>query len=191
MKTDQTALVNPLEKKKMGSQKIQLAILFSIWASITCLSFSLPSEYSILGHDGLEKFPSEERLIELFQGWKEKHRRVYRHVEEAEKRFENFRRNLKYIIERNAERKAGYRVGLNRFADMSNEEFREMYISKVKKPFSKKSNTLISGSMQEKLQSCDDAPSSLDWRNKGIVTGMKDQGSCGKFLFLDQCFCTF
>ncbi|XP_059438997.1 low-temperature-induced cysteine proteinase-like [Corylus avellana] len=165
----------------MGSQKIQLAILFSIWASFTCLSFSLPSEYSILGHE-VNEFPSEERVIELFQRWKEEHRRVYRHVEEAEKRLENFRRNLKYIIERNAERSRAspkaQRLGLNRFADMSNEEFNKMYISKVKKPVNKRSNTLISRSMQEKLQSCD-APSTLDWRNKGIVTPIKDQGSCG------------
>jgi C1A family cysteine protease len=126
-------------------------------------------------------------VIELFQRWKEEHRRVYRHAEEAEKRFENFRRNLKYIIETNAKKRSSaspkaHRLGLNRFADMSNEEFRQMYISKVKKPVKKVSNTLISRSMQEKVQSCDDAPSSLDWRNKGIVTPIKDQGSCGKFL---------
>lgn len=125
-------------------------------------------------------------MIELFQRWKEAHRRVYRHVEEAERRLENFRRNLKYIIERNAERSRAspkaQRLGLNRFADMSNEEFNKMYISKVKKPVNKRSNTLISRSMQGKLQSCD-APSTLDWRNKGIVTPIKDQGSCGKFLY--------
>lgn len=168
----------------MGAQKIQLAILLLVWASLTCLCSSLPSEYSILGHD-LESFPSEERVVELFQRWRAKHRRVYKHAEEVEKRFENFRSNLKLIIEKNANRVApnAQRLGLNRFADMSNEEFKQVYISKVKKPSTKKSNTLIRRTMQKKLRSCDDAPSSLDWRNKGIVTGVKDQGSCGKFQF--------
>uniref|UniRef100_A0A2N9HXD7 Uncharacterized protein n=1 Tax=Fagus sylvatica TaxID=28930 RepID=A0A2N9HXD7_FAGSY len=163
----------------MGSQKIQLAILFLIWASLACLAYSLPSEYSIIlqGHEQ-DKFPSEERIIELFQGWKEKFRKVYKHAEEAEKKFENFRRNLKYIIEKNA-KGGSHRLGLNRFADMSNEEFKKAYMSVVKKPFNKKSNTILSGSMQEKLKSCDDAPSSLDWRKKGVVTGVKDQGNCG------------
>ncbi|KAF5474531.1 hypothetical protein F2P56_006422 [Juglans regia] len=165
----------------MGSQKIQLAIIFFIWASLTCLCFSLPSEYSILGHDP-EDFPSEERVVELFQRWRQMHRRVYKHAEEVEKRFENFRMNLKYIIEKNARSRGSpkaHRLGLNRFADISNEEFREVYMSKVKKPFTEKSNTFISSKRQKKLRSCDDAPSSLDWRSKGVVTGVKDQGSCG------------
>ncbi|KAG2687847.1 hypothetical protein I3760_09G069500 [Carya illinoinensis] len=165
----------------MGSQKIQLAIICFIWALLTCLCFSLPSEYSILGHDQ-ENFPSEERVVELFQRWRQKHRRVYKHAEEVEKRFENFRMNLEYIVEKNTRSRRSpkaHRLGLNRFADMSNEEFREVYMSKVKRPFTEKSNTLISSKRQRKLRSCDDAPSSLDWRSKGIVTGVKDQGSCG------------
>ncbi|KAG2683978.1 hypothetical protein I3760_10G058800 [Carya illinoinensis] len=166
----------------MGSLKIQLLVIFFICASLTCLCFSLPREYSILDHDGLDSALSEERVIELFQRWREKHKRVYEHEQEAEKRFDIFRRNLNYIIEKNARRESpsnAHRLGLNRFADMSNEEFREVYLSKVKKPFNKKSNTLISRNMQQKLRSCDDVPSSLDWRNKGVVTGVKDQGSCG------------
>ncbi|KAL5575223.1 hypothetical protein UlMin_016922 [Ulmus minor] len=161
----------------MGSKKIQLGFLFLIWASLTCLSSSLPSEYSIVGHEP-ESFPSEERLVELFQRWKEKHRKAYRHAEEAEKRFENFKRNLKYILEKNAKSKSpfAHKVGLNRFADMSNEEYRSVYLSKVKKPIGKKSN--LRRSVKGKLQSCD-ASSSLDWRKKGVVTAVKDQGNCG------------
>lgn len=173
----------------MGSQQIQLLVVFFICASLTCLCFSIPREYSILDHDGLDSSLSEERVIELFQQWREKHKRVYKNEHEAEKRFEIFRRNLNYIIEKNARREPSpnaHSLGLNSFADMSNEEFREVYLSRVKKPFNKKSNTLISRSMQHTLRSCDDAPSSLDWRNKGVVTGVKDQGSCGKFSF-----CTF
>uniref|UniRef100_A0A7N2LI39 Cathepsin propeptide inhibitor domain-containing protein n=1 Tax=Quercus lobata TaxID=97700 RepID=A0A7N2LI39_QUELO len=109
----------------MGSQEFQLAILFLIWASPTCLSFSLPSEYSILGQEQ-DKFPTEERVIELFQQWMKEHKRVYKHAEEAEKRFENFKRNLKYITK-------------------NNEEFKKTYLSNVKKPFNKMSNTLLSG----------------------------------------------
>lgn len=170
----------------MGSQKIQLALIFFIWASLTCLCFSLPSEYSILGHE-LEDVRSEERVVELFQQWRHKHGRVYKHAEEVEKRLDNFRMNLKYIIEKNERTRVSpkaHRLGLNRFADMSNEEFREVYMSKVKKPFSEKSNTLMSSKRQQKLRSCDDAPSALDWRTKGVVTGVKDQGSCGKLFFL-------
>lgn len=123
-------------------------------------------------------------MVELFQRWKEKHRKVYRHSEEAERRFENFKRNLKYILEKNNGERSrsenGHKLGLNRFADMSNEEFRKVYLSRVKRPGNKTRNP-ISRSLNGKSSSCD-APSSLDWRKKGAVTGVKDQGDCGKFF---------
>jgi C1A family cysteine protease len=70
-------------------------------------------------------------------------------------------------------------VGLNKFADLSNEEFKELYLSKVKKPINIKRSTARDW-RQRNLQTCD-APSSLDWRKKGVVTAVKDQGDCGKF----------
>ncbi|XP_002533962.2 low-temperature-induced cysteine proteinase [Ricinus communis] len=163
----------------MGSQKIQFLIIFLLVGPLTCLSFTLPDEYSIVGND-LHELLSEERVKELFQQWKEKHRKVYKHVEEAEKRLENFRRNLKYVVEKNQKKKnlgSAHTVGLNKFADMSNVEFRQKYLSKVKKPIKKRNNNLMT-SRQRNLQSCV-APSSLDWRKKGVVTPVKDQGDCG------------
>ncbi|KAB1210228.1 Papaya proteinase 4 [Morella rubra] len=138
----------------MGSHKIQLPILLFTWASLACLCFSLPCEYSILDHD-LPNFPSEEVVVELFQQWMEKHKKVYKDAEEVVKRFENFRNSLKYIIEKNAERTSpnGYCLGLNSFSDMSNEEFRQVYLmSEMKQPFNQKGNTLISKNVQQNLQ---------------------------------------
>ncbi|XP_059669794.1 low-temperature-induced cysteine proteinase-like [Cornus florida] len=165
----------------MGTQKIQLALVFLIWASLSCLSSSLPSEFSIV--DQSKELVSEERIAELFEQWKQKHGKVYKHVQEAEKRFHNFKNNLKYILEKNSKKmsSSGHTVGLNKFADLSNEEFKAVYTSKIKKPLN---NTSFDGQSRRNVQgkartaSCD-APSSLDWRKYGIVTGVKDQGSCG------------
>ena len=162
-----------------SNQKNQL-LLFLIVASWGLLCYGIPSEYSVLALD-LDKFPSEERVVELFQQWKEEHKRFYRHPEEEPLRLENFKRNMKYIVEKNAMQNSpqGHHLGLNRFADMSNEEFKSKYISKVKKPFSR---SLTSSGLHFKDGSCEDAPYSLDWRKRGVVTGVKDQGDCGKFL---------
>ncbi|XP_020232327.1 low-temperature-induced cysteine proteinase [Cajanus cajan] len=160
----------------MGCQlKTKLVFLFLVWGSCAFLCYGLPSEYSILALD-LDKFPSEEGVVELFQRWKEEHRKFYTHPEEAKLRLENFKRNLKYIVEKNAKRSSpyGHSLGLNRFADMTNQEFKNKFISKVKKPFSQRNNGL-----SVKGHSCEDAPYSLDWRKKGVVTGVKDQGDCG------------
>ncbi|MFP9170418.1 C1 family peptidase, partial [Enterococcus faecalis] len=66
------------------------------------------------------------------------------------------------------------------FADMSNEEFRKTYLSKkVQMPLLKRENLNLVKKMGGKpVKSCD-APSTFDWRKKGVVTGVKDQGSCG------------
>lgn len=167
----------------MDSLKIEFSILFFIWASLTCLSSSLSSEYSIIGHE-LDRFPSEEGVVELFELWKQKHSKVYKHSEEAERRFQNFKKNLKYVLEKNAQRSSSiaHRVGLNRFADMSNEEFKNVYLSSVKKPINKMRNSNLKRNMRGRIQSCD-APSALDWRKKGVVTAVKNQASCGKLNY--------
>ncbi|KAL6992400.1 hypothetical protein U1Q18_010509 [Sarracenia purpurea var. burkii] len=174
----------------MGTPKSKLTLLFFIiWASLTCLiSSSLPSEqFSIVGHPDEAvgrpgKAVSDDRVAELFQQWKERHGKVYKNGREAEKRFRNFRNNLKFVMERNAKRRWSWehRVGLNKFADMSNEEFKEVYTSKVKKPINKKT-AVERRRMQRKkaaVSACD-GPSSLDWRKYGVVTAVKDQGECG------------
>ncbi|WJX26792.1 hypothetical protein P8452_15670 [Trifolium repens] len=159
----------------MSSHKKNLLLILTlIWSSLTflCHGSSISSEYSILDFD-INKLPSEEQVVELFQQWKEHHQKFYIHPEETALRLENFKRNLKYIVERNTMRNSPlrHRLGLNRFADMSNEEFKNKFISKVKKPISKR--RLV------KSESCENAPNSLDWRKKGAVTGVKDQGNCG------------
>lgn len=161
----------------MGShQKILLILLTLIWGFIC---YGISSEYSILAFD-FDTLPSEDQVVELFQQWKKDHKKFYIHPEEAALRLESFRRNLKYVIERNSMRNStlGHRLGLNRFADMSNDEFKSKFISKVKKPTSKRSNDLY-----VKDESCEEAAYSLDWRKKGAVTGVKDQGNCGELPY--------
>lgn len=169
------------------SNSILTLLLLFIYVSSLSLSVSLtsllPSEFSIL--DGQETdVLSSEKVSELFLKWKEVHGKTYDHEEEEARRLENFRNSLKFILERNSKRKSelDHTVGLNKFADLSNEEFKEKYFSKNKGPRSKilkhrgeKMNTTLSSG------SCN-APESLDWRDKGIVTPIKDQGQCGKHL---------
>ncbi|XP_042503946.1 low-temperature-induced cysteine proteinase-like [Macadamia integrifolia] len=164
----------------MDCRKTKLALLVFLWASTFGLCLCLPREFSIVSHDKDELLLSEERVSDEFRQWREKHGKVYKHSEELQRRLENFRKNLKYVLEKNSERKSrsGQVVGMNRFADMSNEEFKAMYMSKIKKPIGKKSAVKWGRRKGKEMMSCE-ASSSLDWRKKGVVTAVKDQGDCG------------
>ncbi|MQL79644.1 hypothetical protein Taro_012100 [Colocasia esculenta] len=123
--------------------------------------------------------------LELFHRWMVKHRRVYTQPEEKATRYANFLRNIEFVRMRNAATASGgSRVGLNVFADFSNEEFKEMYSSralKSKAALEREGRKRLMESAERRVAiTCDvDVPTSLDWRKKGAVTAVKDQGQCG------------
>ncbi|KAK1280802.1 Cysteine proteinase RD21a [Acorus gramineus] len=155
----------------MGKRRYNCVLLLITFASILGLTVSTLNEFSIISYKGI----SEERGLELFEQWAKKHRKVYGCMEEKEKRLLNFIENLHYVLENNNYvKESGHQVGLNVFADMNNDEFKEVYTPKrimKKKP-------KVGGERRASKVSCE-TPMSLDWRKKGVVTGVKNQGQCG------------
>ena len=79
----------------------------------------------------------------------------------------------------NAKRKSltQHRLGLNKFADMSPEEFAETYLKQIEMP-----SNMESRKVQDD-DDCQNLPESVDWREKGAVTEVRDQGECRKTHF--------
>eukprot|EP00262_Sarcandra_glabra_P019656 TRINITY_DN7490_c0_g4_i1.p1 TRINITY_DN7490_c0_g4~~TRINITY_DN7490_c0_g4_i1.p1 ORF type:complete len:469 (-),score=46.57 TRINITY_DN7490_c0_g4_i1:268-1674(-) len=118
---------------------------------------------------------SDEAVMGMYEAWLAKHGKAYNGLGEKEKRFEIFKDNLRFIEEHNAGNHS-FEVGLNRFADLSNEEFRSMYLGvKIdeKLRLSRRKSDRYAYLEGEAL------PDFVDWREKGVVTEVKDQGSCG------------
>ncbi|XP_072998650.1 low-temperature-induced cysteine proteinase-like [Typha latifolia] len=165
---------------RMAPKRVQTAsLLILLWLSTVD---SIPSEFSFAGYD-LSSNATEHATV-LFEQWREKHGKVYAYPAEREQRFESFRKNLEYVVrQRNAREEgaasSGHFVGLNKFADLSNEEFRARYLSRMLRTReTKKLRRVEEMAMGGREESCE-APSSLDWRKRGAVTGVKDQGDCG------------
>ncbi|KAK9276992.1 hypothetical protein L1049_006531 [Liquidambar formosana] len=118
---------------------------------------------------------SEESLWDLYERWRS-HHTVARDLSEKQKRFNVFKESVKHVHKVNKMDKP-YKLKLNKFADMTNHEFRSHYAgSKVSHHRMFHSSRRETGFMHGKT---DNLPPSVDWRQNGAVTGIKDQGRCG------------
>jgi len=111
----------------------------------------------------------------LWKFWKNRHEKIYGIAEEAE-RFAIFVENYNHIINYNTKNDK-VKLGLNKFADLTPEEFKALYIRGHQEDakFQRTLNLNTYGN-QRNLQ---DLPASVDWRQKGAVTPVKDEGSFG------------
>ncbi|KAK3002459.1 hypothetical protein RJ639_022099 [Escallonia herrerae] len=133
---------------------------------------ALAQDLSIVGYSP-DDLTCIDKLINLFESWMSKHGKAYQSIEEKLQRFEIFKDNLKHIDESN-KKTSNYWLGLNEFADLSHEEFQNMYLGlNVQLPKRQGSDEEFT------YRDFADLPKSVDWRKKGAVTHVKNQGSCG------------
>jgi len=95
--------------------------------------------------------------------------RSYKTEEEAQ-RLAVFEDNIRLIEEMNSHDPFAY-YGINQFADLSPKEFKQLYLMNV--TLDKPASSL------GYIQHVDAVPSDFDWKSKGVVTPVKDQGQCG------------
>ncbi|CAK9136453.1 unnamed protein product [Ilex paraguariensis] len=137
-------------------------------------------DMSIISYDqnhGLKTQRTDEEVKAVYESWLVKHGKAYNAIGEMEKRFEIFQDNLKFIDEHNAENRP-YKVGLNKFADLTNEEYRSMFVGGR---LGRKPRVSRPKSDRYAYRGGEELPEKIDWREKGAVVSVKDQGQCGKF----------
>ena len=107
-----------------------------------------------------------------FSNFQERFSKRYSDFQELETRFAIFRKNFIGIISHNADISQNFTMGVNQFTDLTPEEFKAQYTGGLKA-------TVGSYGCKSFSSSASGAPVSIDWRTKGAVTAVKDQGQCG------------
>ncbi|KAJ0974530.1 hypothetical protein J5N97_016495 [Dioscorea zingiberensis] len=116
----------------------------------------------------------EISMAERHEQWMAKHGKTYKDAAEKLHRFEIFKLNVNFIESFNAGNHK-FKLGANRFADLTNDEFKAMYTGFI--PARPTNNNAANTSF--KYENFTNVPSSVDWRTEGAVTPIKDQGQCG------------
>ena len=112
----------------------------------------------------------ETELSAAFADFVVSYGKQYNTMEETEYRFKIFVQTYKMINEHNANPDSTSTLGINQFADLTDEEFQRLYLSKPR-------------SSNEPATSPIKPPPNPDlninWVERGKVTKVKDQGNCG------------
>jgi C1A family cysteine protease len=113
-----------------------------------------------------------DTLAPLWSAWKVQNKKTYTAAEEVA-RFGIFIENFNKINKLNAESE-GVKYAINKFADLTATEFKQIYASGSF--FENHRKEVARHSLRRDFEAL---PDSIDWRNKGAVTPVKDQGQCG------------
>ncbi|XP_053488299.1 procathepsin L-like [Ictalurus furcatus] len=115
-----------------------------------------------------------------FSAWKLKFGKIYKSVEEESQRKMIWLENRKMVLVHNMLADQGlksYRLGMNYFSDLDNQEYRQSVFKGCLRSF----NSTKRHSASTFLRQAGGAvlPDTVDWRDKGYVTKVKDQKDCG------------
>ncbi|XP_036449123.1 cathepsin L1-like [Colossoma macropomum] len=114
-----------------------------------------------------------------FHAWKLKFGKVYHSIEEESQRKMTWLINRKQVLVHNLLADQGiknYRLGMTYFADMNNQEYRQLFkscLGSFNRTKARGATTFLRQAVGAPL------PDTVDWRTKGYVTDVKDQKDCG------------
>ncbi len=112
---------------------------------------------------------NESIVFKKFMEFTRKYNKVYGSMEEFKKRYQNFQDSLIEVVE-NDDFSGDHTIGITKFSDLTKAEFRAKYLT-----LKMQENSWC----QKEINIVAKAPESLDWRSKGGVSPIKNQGDCG------------
>ena len=112
----------------------------------------------------------ESQIFRHFQRFIKKYNKKYSSMTEYLARFNAFRQNIFLMVENGPQ---NHETGTTKFADMTPQEFARTHLNL-------NFNALALVNLKPvKVKITNEAPDDFDWRDKNVVSAVKDQGSCG------------
>ncbi|KAK9676875.1 hypothetical protein RND81_11G107000 [Saponaria officinalis] len=111
-----------------------------------------------------------EVMEERYKKWMEENKKKYNGVREWEERFGIYQSNVQFIDYVNSQN-FSYKLTDNQFADMTNDEFKSMFLGRLTGRPSDNHDPIN--------KTYYDLPDTIDWQEMGAVTPVQDQGLCG------------
>ena len=108
-------------------------------------------------------------MFQQFQRFIKKYHKKYSSVNEFLARYEVFKRNTLTTFQENN----SYKTGITKFSDLTFQEFSKIYLNLNYDAMA------IANFNPYIVKVSNAAPDAFDWREKGYVSPVKDQGSCG------------
>ena len=108
-------------------------------------------------------------MFQQFQRFIKKYHKKYSSVNEFLARYEVFKRNTLTTFQENN----SYKTGITKFSDLTFQEFSKIYLNLNYDAMA------VANFNPYIVKVSNAAPDAFDWREKGYVSPVKDQGSCG------------
>lgn len=113
----------------------------------------------------------DEVMFEQFKKFIKKYNKKYNSVNEFLERFEVFQKNVRETLKETNDIPS-FQTGITKFSDLTKEEFTKKYLNL-------NFDALSMGNYEPYIAKVSNAPPEFDWRDKGYVTPVKEQGDCG------------
>ncbi|XP_061390016.1 putative cysteine proteinase CG12163 [Musca vetustissima] len=112
------------------------------------------------------------KVEHLFSKFQVKYKRRYHTTMERQMRLRIFKQNLKIIQELNANEMGSAKYGITEFADLTSTEYKQRTGLWQRDP--------VKAALTPRAEIPDiDLPKEFDWREKGVISPVKNQGNCG------------